>query len=232
MTHKFDHLILPERPEPMMFLWPIPGVGVGFWTFATTDEWRDFIFRLDLHPAVPLIVLAKYLRAQKLYYLSWMDTDIVKAGELVALTALELALNDVYGGKHDLPGGKLLFEKEKRKQRGQQEEPDKPAKDKKPKKRKKTFGEDFALLLFYMVERDGLTDNDLPSVKRMGNGSAIGRLTGESKPSLSEIRNELAHGYPFDGLPKVGLIELVRDLIHYAYRDRIAEAAAKGGSGA
>jgi hypothetical protein len=34
----------------------------------------------------------KYRRAQKLCYLGWIDGDCIKAGELAALVALELAL--------------------------------------------------------------------------------------------------------------------------------------------
>jgi len=36
---------------------------------------------------------------------------------------------------------------------------------------------------------------------------------------MADLRNESAHGAPFDGLPQAGLLELVRDLIDYAYRD-------------
>jgi len=35
-----------------------------------------------------------------------------------------------------------------------------------------------------------------------------------------------AHGDPLEGLPGGGLLELVRDLIEYAYRDYLAEADA------
>jgi hypothetical protein len=41
--------------------------------------------------------------------------------------------------------------------------------------------------------------------------------------SLAEIRNKQAHGDPFDGLAYGGLLELVRDLIAYAYRDFIRD---------
>ncbi|WP_333885786.1 hypothetical protein [Sphingobium yanoikuyae] len=41
------------------------------------------------------------------------------------------------------------------------------------------------------------------------------------KPTLDERRNALAHGDPFDGMPTSGLVELVRDLISFAYRDRL-----------
>jgi hypothetical protein len=46
-----------------------------------------------------------------------------------------------------------------------------------------------------------------------------GGTNGTIEPALSEIRNELAHGYLFDGLPQAGLLELVRDWIDYAYRE-------------
>jgi hypothetical protein len=49
-------------------------------------------------------------------------------------------------------------------------------------------------------------------------------LTGDTRPTLAEHRNTLAHGDPFEGLPTGGLLELVRDLINFAYRDYIAEA--------
>jgi hypothetical protein len=70
----------------------------SFLTFAFA-EWRAFILQFSLHPALPLAVSAKFERAQKLYILTWIDFDLIKAGELVALTALELVLTDRYAGK-------------------------------------------------------------------------------------------------------------------------------------
>jgi hypothetical protein len=75
---------------------------------------------------------------------------------------------------------------------------------------------DFAALLQHMP-KDGLTDDKIPMVQR-SQGTAIGFITGKNKPSLAERRNSLAHGDPFDALPCGGLLELVRDLIVYAYR--------------
>jgi hypothetical protein len=112
----------------------------------------------------------------------------LKAGELAALIALELALMDRYGGQ---------ITKSKR---------------------------SFAALLKFMVESDGLTDDRIPMVVRCG-GTAVGQLIGATHPTLAERRNALAHGDPFDGLPTGGLLELVRDLINYAYRHYLAEAA-------
>ena len=62
-------------------------------------------------------------------------------------------------------------------------------------------------------------------ISRCG-GSAIDHLTGDGglKPTLAQRRNSLAHGDPFEGTPVSGLLELVRDLINYAYRAYTAEA--------
>ncbi len=69
-----------------------------------------------------------------------------------------------------------------------------------------------------MPEHDGLSDENLAINKRCPGGTIIGLLSGERKPSLADIRNDGAHGYPFDGFPMSGLLEFVRDLIEYAYR--------------
>jgi len=86
----------------------------------------------------------------------------------------------------------------------------------------------------YLVDNDGLTDAALPFTQHYG-GSIIpvlrrGQTTGRQfnsgiteQQTLSEIRNSLAHGDPFDGLPWGGLLELVRDLIEYAYRSYLQE---------
>jgi hypothetical protein len=46
-------------------------------------------------------------------------------------------------------------------------------------------------------------------------------LPGEQFPANERcgLRNDAAHGARFDGFPQSGLLELARDLIHYAYRD-------------
>ena len=49
---------------------------------------------LGLRRVVPEIVAAKFERGQKLLLLAWIDFDLFTAGELIALTALELALKD------------------------------------------------------------------------------------------------------------------------------------------
>jgi len=176
---------LPSREDPLFLAWPAGGQAGGFLTFDQPEAWRAFVDSLGIHPLIPVIVQAKFARAQTLYLLGWIDMGLIKAGELAALIALELALADRYGGAI----------------------------------KKKTS---FAALLKHMVLVDGLTDADIPMVVRC-NGTAIGQLIGDVRPTLAERRNSIAHGDPFEGLPTGGLLELARDLINYAYRDYIAE---------
>lgn len=182
---------LIDRAEPMFLPWPTHGDPGGFVQFENAAEWRSFIESLGIDTRIPEIVRAKFARAQRLYLLGWADVGLIKAGELAALIALELAVMDRYGGHLA--------------------------------KRKRSF----AALLKHMVEADGLSDALIPMVRRCG-GTAVGQLTGATRPTLAERRNTLAHGDPFDGLPIGGLLELVRDLINFAYRDYIAEAARQG----
>ena len=172
----------------MLLAWPTQGNAGGFIQFEKAADWRAFVASLGIDSRVREIVRAKFARAQTLYLLGWVDFSVVKAGELAALIALELALMDRYGGQ---------LSKSKR---------------------------SFSALLKYMVDVDGLTDAQIPMVVRCG-GTALGQLTGDIHPTIAERRNSLAHGDPFDGLPTGGLLELVRDLINFAYRHYIAEAA-------
>lgn len=182
-----SHIALTDREQPVLLAWPTPGNPGGFIQFEKAADWRRFIEELGIDQRIPDIVRAKFERAQTLYLLGWVDFSVVKAGELAALIALELAMMDRYGGR---------VSKSKR---------------------------SFATLLEFMVDSDGLTDAQIPMITRCG-GTAISQLTGDTHPTLAERRNTLAHGDPFEGLPTGGLLELVRDLINFAYRDYIAEA--------
>lgn len=186
-----SHITLADRVQPVLLAWPTSDNPGGFLRFEKAADWRRFVEELGIDTRIPDIVRAKFARAQTLYMLGWVDFSVVKAGELAALIALELAVMDRYGAR--ISKGKRSF----------------------------------ATLLKYMVDSDGLTDAQIPMVTRCG-GTAIGQLTGETRPTLAERRNTLAHGDPFEGLPTGGLLELVRDLINFAYRDYIAEAARMG----
>lgn len=186
-----SQIMLTDREQPVLLAWPTRGNPGGFLQFEKADDWRHFVDGLGIDKQIPDIVREKFARAQTLYMLGWVDFSMVKAGELAALIALELAVVDRYGARIS--------------------------------KRKRSF----ATLLKYMVESDGLTDAQIPMVMRCG-GTAIGQLTGETLPTLAQRRNTLAHGDPFERLPTGGLLELVRDLINFAYRDYIAEAARIG----
>lgn len=181
-----SHITLSDREQPVLLAWPTPGNPGGFLQFEKAVDWRRFVEGLGIDARIPDVVRAKFARAQTLYMLGWVDFGVVKAGELAALIALELAVMDRYGAR--ISKGKRSF----------------------------------ATLLEYMVDSDGLTDAQIPMVMRCG-GTAIGQLTGETRPILAERRNTLAHGDPFEGLPTGGLLELVRDLINFAYRDYIAK---------
>src|ERR1700704_3089159 len=88
-----------QRDEPLVIVWPTAGNLASFLSFATLGEWREFLVGLGVDPLIPLVVKLKFQRAQKVHYCGWIDPDLIKAGELVALTALELALVDRYGKK-------------------------------------------------------------------------------------------------------------------------------------
>lgn len=83
---------------PLVVLWPMPGNLGGQVSFSTFTKWRSFVLALSPRRAIPEVVVRKFERAQKLYVLTWLDFDLIKAGELVAMTALELALTDRYAG--------------------------------------------------------------------------------------------------------------------------------------
>lgn len=201
---------LPPRPVPLELFWPAPGNPVALWRFDSAGEWQRFIEDLSLDPRIPDIVRLKFERAQKLYVLGWLDVDLIKAGELVALTALELALKDRFGAVVESIRAKRP---DPASAAGMMAGPPRHS---------------FKRLLAHLVEKDGLTDAQIPMVVRCG-GTAIGQLIGTTRPTLDERRNAMAHGDPFDGLPTSGLLELVRDLIMFAYRAYLTEAGPGAG---
>jgi hypothetical protein len=126
---------------------------------------------------------------------AWLDADLLIAGDLVAFTALEYAVVDRYG---HLATPRPKYD---------------------PKKPDKLMRVSFAKALDYIVTGDGLTDDQLPFIRKYS-GTVVERLkyAGNAKPSLPDMRNTLAHGEPIERGPGCGLVELIRDLIDYAYR--------------
>jgi hypothetical protein len=96
--------------SPLTFLWPSPGhPGGQLISFPGFADWQAFVFDLSLRRAVPKIVADKFQRAQKLLLFAWVDFDLFTVGELIALTALELATKDRYGFNVKRHKGKSLF---------------------------------------------------------------------------------------------------------------------------
>jgi hypothetical protein len=194
---------------PLVTPWPMPGDIGGLVSFANFDAWRSFVLALSPRREIPTVVVRKFERAQKLHILTWLDFDLIKVGLQVGLTTLELALTDRYATAEAQRRRKLVARKA-------------ATRNREISKGEKWWAETFSFadLLRYMVEHDGLTEDQVPMNKRCGPPSAvISRITGDAEPSLADLRNDSAHGAPFDGFPQSGLLELVRDLIDYAYRD-------------
>ena len=100
-TQIFDrpHITFSDRAEPLLLAWPTQGNAGGFISFEKFADWHAFVESLAIDARIPGIVRAKYARAQILYLLGWVNFSVVKAGELAALIALELALMERYGGR-------------------------------------------------------------------------------------------------------------------------------------
>lgn len=203
--------VLPgERTIP----WPSRGMPGGFATFADFTDWQRVILGFQLSAGVPRNMADLFDRALKLYLAAWLDFDLVTAGEMAALAALEQSLRDCYLGYfRERHTAKVVARA-------------------KAEKREPTLKENFrpetvplAMLLRHMHEQDGLIDDRLSSVRKYG-GSVLRLLIGGANPNLAEMRNVRMHGNPFGSGYTSGLLELVHDLIEYAYRDRVCETAA------
>ncbi len=206
-----DALAAARDPSlgPLVVPWPRPDDPDGAVSFASFAEWRAFVLSLGLSRAAPAAVAAKFERAQKLYFLAWLDADLMEAGELVALTALELALTDCYAARESARRRDLVTARAERERRP-------IAKSEEWWIGYTSFGD----LLKFMVEHDGLTDDRLPIHRRRPALSVVGLMTGEARPGLTDLRNDLVHGAPTSGFSSVEVLEIVRDLIDAAYARR------------
>lgn len=192
--------------------WPSPKLLGGLVTFADFAEWQQVILSFRLSTGVPLNMVGLFDRALKLYLAAWLDFDLVTAGEMAALATLEHSLRDCYLSDFRDRHNKKVVARAKSEKRS-------------PKLEENFRPESIRLdaLLKHMYQRDGLTDDQLPCVRKYG-GSIMRLLTDEADPKLAEMRNVRMHGNPFGSGYQSGLLEVVRDLIEYAYRDRIHAA--------
>jgi hypothetical protein len=164
-------------------------------SFSRFEDWFAAVDELSLTSQVPTALAQRWTRVQTVFLTAWLDGDLLMVGDLVAFTALEYAAIDRYGHLA-LPRPKYSANK-----------PNAPMRV------------SFGAALSHMVTGDGLTDDQLPFIQKYG-GSVVERLkmNGTAKPSLPDMRNKLAHGDPMENGPGTGLLELIRDLIDYAYR--------------
>ena len=89
-----EDLNLSHAAGPLNLVWPSPRSPVDTLQFNTATSWRAFIDELGLPAHLPNVIQRKFSRAQALYRIGWIDPGMIKAGELAALIALELALKD------------------------------------------------------------------------------------------------------------------------------------------
>lgn len=194
MALSLDVSAWPAHEGPLVVPWNEPGNPAHFHPFSTAEDWLAFVLRFNLSVDIPKPVALKYLRAQKLYAFAWFDYDLIKAGELVALSALERALKENYEGKSKKSGLAAWIE---------------------------YMAEHDGLndLVLPIAQRCSqpvvryLYETDAAIEERK-------KVEGLEPNTLARIRNGLAHGDPFDGLNWPGLSEIVRDLIEYVYRRR------------
>lgn len=194
MMDRFDILnIKADRSDnPFQLSWAGSTSATELYVFSHLSQWRDFIDDLSLNCPVPQTIDSKYERARYLYYLAWIYPDTIKAGEVAAFAALELALKDSY-----------------------------PHVYQKIDKKGKVVPAYLKDGLKYIVEGDGLTDEKLPifqKYRRPVIANFYSKVRKDQTGTLVDIRNSLAHGDPFDALPFASLLEVVRDLIGYMYR--------------
>lgn len=194
---------LEHFPGGVCMHWPHPTSPAALTSFPTVETWRQALNALDLDPtcSAPAVVRIKYRRAQKLYLLAWADADVILAAEMVAFTALELALNDRFG---------LLI-------KGLSPP---PKKKKEPSATGMIATPLLSDLLDHLVTHQGIRELDFPTA-RIGGGRVVNRLRKigplADRPTLTEMRNRHAHGSPIEGGPLSGLLHVIRDLIHYCY---------------
>jgi hypothetical protein len=203
-----------KSPGSRTLPWPSPGMPGGFVEFPDFAMWQRVILGFRLSAGVPLNVADLFDRALKLYLVAWLDFDLVTSGEMAALAALEHSLRDRYLGDFRERHTKKVVARAKS--------------EKRTPKLEESFRPEsipLAALLKHMHQKDGLTDDQLPCVQKYG-GNVMRLLTDDADPNLADMRNVRAHGNPFGSGYQSGLLELMRDLIEYAYRDRIRPFAA------
>jgi hypothetical protein len=95
----FAHITLEGLDAPLTLAWPATSYAAACLHFDHAVAWRGVIAGLGIDRLTPEITQQKLTRAQTLYLLGSINFSLIKAGELAALIALELAVMDCYGGE-------------------------------------------------------------------------------------------------------------------------------------
>jgi hypothetical protein len=174
--------------EPLQIVGPVPGNLAAIREFTNLADWRSYVLGLQLRGSVPRAFRRQHNRVLQTLFFAWLNADVIKLAELGALATLEGAIKARYP---------------------------------EIKKKKKNPGLEDALT--YLVKHGGLNDEALRETGACVSQNILpprddrARRLNEGGSSLSEIRNRLCHGDPFEVTPWGGLFEVIRALIDFMY---------------
>ncbi|HEX5412669.1 MAG TPA: hypothetical protein VFZ27_12540 [Terriglobia bacterium] len=174
--------------EPLQIVGPVPGNPAAIRQFTNLADWRSYVLGLQLRGSTPKVFRRKHNHVLRTLFLAWLDANVIKLAELGGLAMLEGAIRARY------PEIKI---------------------------NKKQPGLECALT--HLVEHGGLNDDALRETGARVSHNILpardkgGRRLNEGGSSLSNVRNRLAHGDPFEVMPWGGLFEVIRDLVDFMY---------------
>lgn len=202
--------------SPLEIIGPTRGNPTTFFQFTNIEDWRHHVRGLRLRGDIPEIFRGKHDHVLQVLFLAWLDSAVIKLAELGALAVLEAIIKGRYP-KQKFKGLAHALEY-----------------------LVKYGGVTDEALPIYQETGVCAVQNLLGSIltcqdkdckvqaakvsgknlkkclKKLKGNDCKGKYVG-SGPSLSEIRNQLAHGDPFETMPWAGLFEVVRDLIDFMY---------------
>jgi hypothetical protein len=202
--------------NPLQIISPKRGNPTAIFQFTNIEDWRQYVRGLRPRSDIPEIFRRKHDHVLQILFLAWLDSTVIKLAELGALATLEAIIKGRYP-KQKFKGLAHALEY-----------------------LVKCAGVTDEALPIYQETGVHVVQNILGSIKacqdkdckvqaakvsgknlkqclkKLKGDDCKGKYVG-SDPGLSEIRNRLAHGDPFESMPWAGLFEVVRDLIDFMY---------------